>query len=151
VSHGRDDNRCRGRPALKSSEGLQHFRGEGLEFAETAVADFRRPARIGEQGAADRHEVKIAARQHFGEAVEMRGAGGAVAGRGARVLRAAKRREEVYSERDRADGDGRLARELLGPAREIEVAALELRLPEEARGAVETVEAGGGQRLEEPG
>jgi hypothetical protein len=47
---------------------------------------------------------------------------------------------EVAGQRDAADGDGGFAGELLGPAGEVQVGALEFRLPEATLGAVEDID-----------
>ena len=57
-----------------------------------------------------------------------------------------KAADEVAVQADRADGDGRLAGELLGPARQVQVRAVELGQPVAAGGGVEGVDAGRGQR-----
>src|SRR5690606_24644001 len=56
---------------------------------------------------------------------------------------------ELAIQADTADGNGRLAGQLTGPAGQIEAGAFEFRFPETPGRAVEDVHAGVGQRLEE--
>ena len=55
---------------------------------------------------------------------------------------------EFLIQRDRAHGDGRFAGELLGPARQIQRAALKLGLPEAALRTMEQIDACGGQEAQ---
>ena len=56
--------------------------------------------------------------------------------------------QELAIQTDATDGDGWLAGEFAGPARQVQFGAVELRFPETACRAVENIHAGVGQRLE---
>ena len=118
---------------------LFRFGAVAGELVIAALGDLDRPIRIGQQGSADRDEVELLAFQSPQERIDR--------GRG-RWFAGAQRADEFAGESHRADRDRCGAGEFLGPAREVEVRAFELRLPEAPLRAVERIDPGFGQRLE---
>jgi len=106
---------------------------KGKQFVVAGLLHLARPGRVDQQRATDRDQIELVALQPVEQVVDP----------GTLGRFAVQRTDEVAGQRDAADGDGGFAGELLGPAGEVQVGALEFRLPEATLGAVEDIDAGG--------
>ena len=114
----------------RSDEGLKHAEAVGDE--RSAVSDAMRPIGISDQRSSHRDKVKVSSFQPCEQRAEVVFGQAALAAHhlGQRVV-----------ERDRADGDCRLSRQLLRPSREICLCA-ELAFPISTLGQMECIDAG---------
>src|SRR4051812_2855184 len=128
-----------------SNQRAQIRRAEALEACLVAGLDLGDPFGIADQRAADGDEIELVLRHALEQRVEISGC--------RRLAREGA--EEFIGQSDRADADGRRARDLLGPASEVEpflaIDLREFRLPEAALRAVQDVNAGIDQRLQPVG
>lgn len=106
---------------------------EGQQLVVAGLLHLARPGRVDQQRATDRDQIELVALQPVEQVVDPGGLG----------RFAVQRADGVAGQRDAADGDGGFAGKLLGPAGEVQVGALEFRLPEATLGAVEDIDAGG--------
>ena len=106
---------------------------EGQQLVVAGLLHLARPGRVDQQRTTDRDQIELGALQPVEQVVDPGGLG----------RFAVQRADGVAGQRDAADGDGGFAGELLGPAGEVQVGALEFRLPEATLGAVEDIDAGG--------
>src|SRR5258707_13254446 len=120
----------RGNERRTSDEGLKH--AQAVRDERSAVSDTMRPIGIGDQRSSYRHKVEVSALQPCKQGGEVVFGQAALAAHhlGHRVV-----------ERDRADGDRRLSRQLLRPGREIYLRA-ELTFPISTLGQMECIDAG---------
>ena len=111
----------------------------GVISSARPVRTFCGPGRVGEQRAANGHQVELVPGQPLQQLAD--------AGRGRHF--ATEGADELGVQADRADRDHGTAGDLLDPAGEVEVRAGELRLPVTAGGGVEHVDTRRGQRGED--
>ncbi|GGJ31070.1 hypothetical protein GCM10010121_047990 [Streptomyces brasiliensis] len=107
------------RSADGSAQRLQRRRVERRQLVEPVGKDLRRPLGVLEQRAADGHQVELLRLQPVEEVVDALDL----------CALALEALDEFAVEADRADSDDGLAGQLLRPAREVEVGALELGEP----------------------
>src|SRR5690606_810426 len=104
----------------RSDQLFQGLAAERQDVALAAVAHLHRPVRVDQQGAAHGHQVELLLVQALQQLLD--------AGRLGHLVGVDHELQELAVQADAADGDGRLAGELAGPAGQVEVGTLELRL-----------------------
>ncbi|RMM10039.1 hypothetical protein ALQ84_05730 [Pseudomonas caricapapayae] len=106
-----------------------------------SLAHFHCPVRIDQQGTPHCHQIKLAVAQPLQQILQT--------GRLRDLVGIDHELQELAVQPDTTDGNGRLAGQLARPARQVQVGAFKLRLPETPGRAVEDVHASVSQRLQE--
>src|SRR5690606_37318666 len=117
--------------AYYSGQRFQRLAAERQNFLHAPFAHLERPVRITDQRTTDGDQIEFLPVQALQQALDVGGLGDLVG--------LDHELQEFAIQADAAHGDGRFARQLAGPAGQVQLGTFELRLPETPRRAMEDI------------